>query len=90
MSYLPFDPMAYFVVISEQGPAWIDSLSMRDQENCAGHATFMNALTADCFISLGGPIGDGTGHRARLIVRSNTEREVRDRLARDRWANRVC
>lgn len=79
-------PVAYFVVISEQGPAWIDSLSMRDQEDWAGHARFMNALAADGFVSLGGPIGDGTRHRARLIVRSSTAQEVRVRLARDPWA----
>ena len=81
-----FVPMAYYVVVCEQGPAWIDSLPMREQENWAGHATFMNALTDDGFVVLGGPIGDGTRHRARLVVRSGTEGEVRDRLAPDPWA----
>jgi hypothetical protein len=46
----------------------------------------MNALADDGFVVLGGPIGDGTRHRARLIVRSSTEQDVGDRLARDPWA----
>ena len=78
--------MAYYVVISDQGPAWIDSLPMREQQDWAGHATYMNALADDGFVVLGGPIGDSTRHRARLIVRSSTEQDVRDRLARDPWA----
>jgi uncharacterized protein YciI len=80
--------MAYYVVISAQGPAWIDSLPMRQQEAWAGHATFMNALAEDGFVVLGGPIGEGTRHRARLVVRSSTEQDVRDRLAGDPWAKR--
>jgi hypothetical protein len=36
--------VAYFVVISDQGPAWIDSEPMREQRDWAGHAVFMNAL----------------------------------------------
>lgn len=46
----------------------------------------MNALTEDGLVVLGGPIGDGTRHGARLIVRSDTEQDVRDRLADDPWA----
>ncbi len=52
--------IAYYIVVSEQGPAWIDSQPMREQEDWAGHATFMNALADDGFVVLGGPIGDGT------------------------------
>jgi uncharacterized protein YciI len=78
--------VAYYVVIFDQGPAWIDSLQMREQRDWAGHATFMNELTDDGFVVLGGPIGGGTRHRARLIVRSDTEDDVRDRMADDPWA----
>ena len=77
--------MAYYIAIFDQGPAWIDSLPMREQQDWAGHATFMNALTEDGFVVLGGPIGDGTRHGARLIVRSDTEQDVRDRMADDPW-----
>lgn len=77
--------MAYYVVIFDQGPAWIDSLPMRQQQDWAGHATFMNALAEDGFVVLGGPIGDGARHRARLIVRSDNEEDIRDRMADDPW-----
>jgi hypothetical protein len=78
--------VAYYVVIFDQGPAWIDSLPMREQRDWAGHATFMNGLTEDGFVVLGGPIGEGTRHRARLIVRSDTAEGIRDRMADDPWA----
>jgi hypothetical protein len=78
--------VAYYIVIFDQGPAWITSLPMREQQDWAGHATFMNALTEDGFVVLGGPIGDGTRHGARLIVRSDNEQDIRDRMADDPWA----
>jgi hypothetical protein len=37
------------------------------------------------FVVLGGPIGDGTRRGARLIVRTDTEQDVRDRMADDSW-----
>lgn len=59
---------------------------MREQEDWTGHARFMNALTNDGFVVLGGPIGDETRHRARLIVKSSSEEEARKRMAADPWA----
>jgi uncharacterized protein YciI len=76
----------YFVVISEQGPTWADSVDMRQQDDWAGHASFMNGLADEGFVVLGGPIDRSTRHSARLIVRADSEGEVRDRLARDPWA----
>lgn len=83
-----FLAVAYFVVISDQGPAWLDGVDMRDQQDWAGHARFMNRLTDDGFVILGGPIGDDSRHRARLIVKSDSEQEVRDRLTRDPWSQK--
>jgi uncharacterized protein YciI len=78
--------MAYYVVISDQGPR-MDRFPAHARTTGLGrHATYMNALADDGFVVLGGPIGDGTRHRARLIVRSSTEQDVGDRLARDPWA----
>lgn len=78
--------MAFFVVVTEQGPAWDDSLPMREQADWAEHATYMNGITDDGFVVLGGPIGNGTRHRARLIVKADSEAGVRSRLAPDPWA----
>jgi uncharacterized protein YciI len=77
--------MVYFVVIFEQGPAWRPGRSMREQEQWAEHAAFMNALTAEGFVVLGGPIHGGPTHRARLIVRAESEPAMRVRLADDPW-----
>ncbi len=77
--------MAYFVVISEQGAAWNSARSMRDQGQWSDHASFMNSLVDQGFVILGGPIKDGSIHKARLIVKSESEAEVRSRLAEDPW-----
>jgi uncharacterized protein YciI len=39
----------------------------------------------DGFVVLGGPFGDATARGARLIVRTDTEQAVRDRMADDPW-----
>ena len=77
--------MAYFVVISEQGAAWNTKLSMREQNQWSEHASFMNSLVDQGFVILGGPIKDPSIHKARLIVKSESESEVRDRLIKDPW-----
>lgn len=77
--------MAYFVVINEQGPSWVDSRPMRDQEKWTEHASFVNSLMDAGFVILGGPLGDGKPHRALLIVSSKTESAIRTRLLEDPW-----
>jgi len=85
IAHLRSPPMAYYVVISDQGPR-MDRFPAHARTTGLGrHATYMNALAEDGFVVLGGAIGDGTRHRARLIVRSSTEQDVGDRLARDPW-----
>ncbi len=74
--------MAYFVVNSYHGPAWDSARPMREQRLWTEHAAFMNALPPG-FVVLGGPVGGGT--RAMLIVRSESESEVRARLDPDPW-----
>lgn len=77
--------MTYFAVISEQGPGWDATRSMRDQDRWAEHATFMNGLSDEHFVLFGGPLRGGPTHRALLIVRSDNEFTVRARLAEDPW-----
>lgn len=75
--------MQYFAVTRERGPAWDGTRSMREQEGWAEHAAFMNALAADGFVLLGGPLGDG--ERILLIVDAESEGAVEARLADDPW-----
>ena len=48
----------YFAVRRVRGPAWNWSRPMREQVLWDAHARFMNALAAEGFVVLGGPIGD--------------------------------
>jgi uncharacterized protein YciI len=61
---------------------------MRGQAEWAEHAAFMNALAADGFIVLGGPLGAGdlgAGDEVLLIVEAPSEEVVRARFAADPW-----
>ena len=46
----------------------------------------MDALTEEGFIILGGPVGEGDGDYALLVVNASSETQVRARLADDPWA----
>ncbi len=45
-----------FAVIRSRGPAWDNTLPMDDQVDWPTHAAFMDALTDEGFVALGGPI----------------------------------
>src|SRR2546428_12785505 len=75
--------MKYFLVTRERGPAWNRSCSMREQEEWAGHAVFMNKLAEEGFIVLGGPLGDGS--RILLVVRADSENAIETLLSADPW-----
>ncbi|MFY9716961.1 MAG: hypothetical protein WAK40_03380 [Thermoplasmata archaeon] len=77
--------MTFFVLVSEQGTAWVEGRSMREQEGWREHATFVNSLVAEGFIIVAGPLGDGPPHRALVIVSSPGLSEARRRLEEDPW-----
>lgn len=77
--------MANFALTLVHGPAWDESLGIRDQPAWDEHAAFMDALVEDGFILLGGPLGDQ--RRTLHVVEASDEDEVRRRLAEDPWAN---
>ncbi len=76
--------MTYYAVTRERGERWVASLGMREQEEWDEHAAFMEALVADGFILLGGPLGDGS--KTLLIIAAEGEQEIEARLAEDPWA----
>jgi uncharacterized protein YciI len=45
----------------------------------------MDALAEEGFVVLGGPIGEGDGDNALMIVDAESEASVRARLAEDPW-----
>ena len=67
-----------------RGPAWDAAVPMRAQAQWAEHAAFMNALAAERFVVLGGPLG--AGEEVLLVVDSTSEDDVRRRLAADPWS----
>ena len=57
---------------------------MREQDDCDGHARFMDALAEQGFVAFGGPIGEGD-RRFMFAVEAPSEEAVRERLATDPW-----
>jgi uncharacterized protein YciI len=78
--------MSYFAVIREAGPRWDPTKPLREQAAWREHAEFMNALAADGFVVVGGPLADG--RRTLLIVDAPSETEIRRRLDDDPWTPR--
>jgi uncharacterized protein YciI len=72
-----------FLVMSAAGSNRDHSQGTRDQPYWDEHAAFIDNLVQADFIMLGGPLPDEGG--AVLIVRADSEAEVRDRLGPDPW-----
>jgi hypothetical protein len=70
-----------FAVTRSRGTAWNDSLSLEQQADWSGHADFMNALHAEGFVLLGGPL-EGTSD-VLLIIRADDANEIHARLSAD-------
>jgi uncharacterized protein YciI len=79
----------YFLVRQAKGPAWDHSRKRREQEGWDHHAAFMDRLVEEGVIVLGGPVGEGDGDDAVLVVDAESEAAIRERLAGDPWAETV-
>lgn len=75
--------MRYLAVTRSRGSAWDHSRDLDEQDGFAEHAEFMNALVAEGFVVLGGPLDDDAS--TLLIVDAPSEQVVRARLAGDPW-----
>jgi hypothetical protein len=72
-----------FAVILTHGAAWRRSVPLEGQVDWTAHAAFMDALFADGFVALGGPL-EAT-EDVLLIVRADTPVEIAERLHDDPW-----
>jgi len=72
-----------FAVTRTRGPAWNHSLPLEQQDDWPAHAEFMNALHAEGFVLLGGPLEDTSD--VLLVIRANDANEIHARLSRDSW-----
>src|SRR3989442_14303458 len=75
----------YFAARRVRGPAWNAAAPMREQGLWVEHAAFMNALAAERFVVLGGPLG--TGEEVLLVIDAASEETIRARLAADPWTH---
>ncbi|MGH3412973.1 MAG: hypothetical protein ACRDPH_07835 [Marmoricola sp.] len=79
--------MASFVVITATGSGWDTGRGIREQHRWDEHAQFMDRLTDEGFVVLGGPIDNGVDdHTALLVVEAEAAETVRSRFAADPWA----
>jgi uncharacterized protein YciI len=76
--------LTYYAVTRERGPAWDHTRPMRQQKYWDDHAAFMDALTDEGYVVLGGPLGAGE-RRFLLIFAADNEAQIRTRLAADPW-----
>ena len=74
----------FLVVLRRSGPEWAPGRPMEEQSGWDAHAAFMDALVADGFLVLGGPLADD--HRVVHVVEADSEDVVRARLAEDPWS----
>jgi uncharacterized protein YciI len=77
----------YHLVKLARGPAWDHTRRRRNQERWDEHAAFMDALTEEGIVILGGPVGEGDGEDVLLVVDVDSEAAIRTRLADDPWAD---
>jgi uncharacterized protein YciI len=72
-----------FAVVRTRGPAWDDSKPLEGQTAWPAHAAFMDAMVAEGFILLGGPL---EGKRdVLLIFQAQDCSQIENRLADDPW-----
>jgi len=75
----------YVVVRRARGPAWDHTLARRRQAGWAEHAAFMDDLAERGIVVLGGPLGEGDGHDALLVLDVPDEAAAHAVLAPDPW-----
>lgn len=73
----------FFAVRLERGGPWDWSRDLREQDGWDEHARYMDLLTEEGFIVLGGPLD---GDREILhAISAPSEKAIRHRLAQDNW-----
>jgi uncharacterized protein YciI len=80
---------AYYLVRQARGPGWDDSRGRREQDGWEEHAAFMDALTEEGIVILGGPVGESPDDDVLVVMDMESEAAIRARLADDPWMNSV-
>jgi uncharacterized protein YciI len=73
----------FLVIVRQSGAEFDHAQPLEGQSRWGEHAAYMDALVAEGFIVLGGPLaGDG---RVAHAIEAPSEQAVRETLARDPW-----
>lgn len=80
---------SHYLVRLAKGPEWDAATSRREQAGWGAHAAFMDGLAEEGFVLLGGPVGEGDGEDALLVIAADNETEIRARLTADPWADTI-
>ena len=78
-----------FLVRQARGPDWDPSRGRREQIGWDQHVAFIDALSEDGKIPLGGPIGHVDGEYVELVVCAPGEAEARALFADDPWMGSI-
>jgi uncharacterized protein YciI len=81
--------MPHFLVRQARGPAWDPGRPRREQAGWEEHVDFVDRLTAQGRIALGGPLDDVDGEYVMLVVVAADEEETRHIFDDDPWADGV-
>lgn len=72
-----------FAVINRRGPNWRRGIAMENQDQWRAHADFMNAMAAEGFCLLAGPL-EGS-NEVLLAYRADSAETVARRISEDPW-----
>jgi uncharacterized protein YciI len=81
--------MPYFLVRQARGPAWDPGRPRREQAGWDEHVEFVDRLTEQGRIVLGGPLDDVDGEYVMLLVVAAGEEEARRLFDEDPWCDGV-
>jgi uncharacterized protein YciI len=79
----------HFLVRQARGPAWDPALARREQPGWDEHAAFVDRLTDEGRVLLGGPVDDVDGEYALLVVIAEDEAGARAIFDADPWRDGV-
>ena len=81
--------MPHFLVRQARGPAWDPARPRREQAGWEEHVEFVDRLTEQGRIVLGGPLDDVDGEYVMLVVVASDEEDARHIFDGDPWRDGV-
>jgi uncharacterized protein YciI len=81
--------MGYYLVRETHGPAWDPARHRREQKGWEEHAAFVDGMSEDGLVVLGGPVGEDTDQDVVLVFDADSEEAIRARLADDPWTDTI-